>query len=117
MTEEKAIYEVARFAHREVINLEEYAMTSQGVLKQVQVIQEVLHGVMKVDEHYGTIPGTKKPSLYKAGAEKLSLTFRLRPEYDIRRSELPGGHREYEVVCTLYHIPTGQSVGQGVGSA
>ena len=115
--EDQKIYEVAVKQPREVINFEEYAMTSAGVLKQVQVIQEVLHGVMKQDEHYGTIPGTKKPSLYKAGAEKLSLTFRLRPEYDIRRSELPNGHREYEVVCTLYHIPTGQSVGQGVGSA
>lgn len=100
-----------------VVNFEEYAMSKQGVLKQVQIIQEVMKEIMHLDEHYGTIPGTNKPSLYKPGAEKLSLTFRLRPEYDIRRSDLPNGHREYEVVCTLYHIPTGQSVGQGVGSA
>uniref|UniRef100_A0A6M3IT48 Uncharacterized protein n=1 Tax=viral metagenome TaxID=1070528 RepID=A0A6M3IT48_9ZZZZ len=117
MTEEKLIYEVAKTERPAVVNFEEYAMTEQGVLKQVQIIQSIMHGVMKQDEHYGTIPGTKKPSLYKAGAEKLSLTFRLRPEYEIRRSDLPNGHREYEVVCTLYHIPTGQSVGQGVGSA
>jgi hypothetical protein len=119
MTEEKTIYEVAtkQPVQGAVINFEEYAMTEQGVMKQVQVIQSIMHGVMKQDEHFGTIPGTKKPSLYKAGAEKLSLTFRLRPEYEIRRSDLPNGHREYEVVCTLYHIPTGQSVGQGVGSA
>ena len=100
-----------------VVNFEEYAMSKQGVLKQVQIIQEVMKEIMHLDEHYGTIPGTNKPSLYKPGAEKLSLTFRLRPEYDIRRSDLPNAHREYEVVCTLYHIPTGQSVGQGVGSA
>lgn len=100
-----------------VVNFEEYAMDTKGVLNQIRIVHEVLEGVMKVDEHYGTIPGTKKPSLYKAGAEKLSLTFRLRPEYEIRRSDLGNGHREYEVVCTLYHIPTGQSVGQGVGSA
>ena len=109
--------EVYQSQQAQVINFEEYAMSRQGVVKQVQVIQEVMHTVMKQDEHYGTIPGTNKPSLYKAGAEKLSLTFRLRPEYDIRRSDLPNGHREYEVVCTLFHIPTGQSVGQGVGSA
>jgi hypothetical protein len=114
MENEIAVYQQNQGA---VVNFEEYAMSKAGVLKQVQIIQEVMHQVMKVDEHYGTIPGTKKPSLYKPGAEKLSLTFRLRPEYDIRRSDLPGGHREYEVVCTLYHIPTGQSVGQGVGSA
>lgn len=109
--------EVYQSQQAQVINFEEYAMSRQGVVKQVQVIQEVMHTVMKQDEHYGTIPGTNKPSLYKAGAEKLSLTFRLRPEYDIRRTDLPNGHREYEVVCTLFHIPTGQSVGQGVGSA
>jgi hypothetical protein len=117
MTEEKTIYEVEARHERGVINFEEYAMSTAGVLKQVAVIQEVMKSVMHLDEHYGTIPGTKKPSLYKAGAEKLSLTFRLRPEYEIRRSDLPNGHREYEVVATLFHIPTGQSVGQGVGSA
>jgi hypothetical protein len=116
MSEDRAIYEVTA-RPREVINFEEYAMSSEGVLKQVSIIQDVMRGVMHQDEHYGTIPGTKKPSLFKPGAEKLSLVFRLRPEYEIRRTELFGGHREYEVVCTLYHIPTGQSVGQGVGSA
>ncbi len=114
---EGEIVEYNKPQHTAVVNFEEYAMSKSGVLKQVQIIQEIMHEVMKQDEHFGTIPGTKKPSLYKPGAEKLSLTFRLRPEYDIRRSDLPNGHREYEVVCTLYHIPTGQSVGQGVGSA
>lgn len=117
MSEAQAIYEVEARQERSVINFEEYAMSTAGVLKQVGIIQEVMKSVMHLDEHYGTIPGTKKPSLYKAGAEKLSLTFRLRPEYEIRRSDLGNGHREYEVVATLYHIPTGQSVGQGVGSA
>jgi len=117
MSEEKAIYQVDQYQGGSVINFEEYAMSTAGVLKQVATIQDVMHQVMHQDEHYGTIPGTNKPSLYKAGAEKLSLVFRLRPEYEIRRSDLGNGHREYEVVCTLYHIPTGQSVGQGVGSA
>jgi hypothetical protein len=117
MSEDQAIYEVAVRKPMEVINFEEYAMSSKAVLNQVRIVHEVLEGVMKVDEHYGTIPGTKKPSLYKAGAEKLSLTFRLRPEYKISKTEFPNGHREYEIICTLYHIPTGQSVGQGVGSA
>jgi len=118
MTEALAIYEgSAPNQGVAVINFEDYVMTTAGVLKQVGVIQEIMKSVMHIDEHFGTIPGTKKPSLYKPGAEKLSLVFRLRPEYEIRRSELGNGHREYEVVCTLYHIPTGQSVGQGVGSA
>jgi hypothetical protein len=117
--EDKTIYEVGAYHGGEVavINFEDYVMTTAGVKKQVAVVHEILDAVMKKDEHYGTIPGTNKPSLYKPGAEKLSLVFRLRPEYEIRRSDLGNGHREYEVVCTLYHIPTSQSVGQGVGSA
>jgi hypothetical protein len=117
MTEALQVYEGAQNQSVSVVNFEDYVMTTEGVLKQVGVIQEIMKSVMHLDEHFGTIPGTKKPSLYKPGAEKLSLVFRLRPEYEIRRSELSNGHREYEVVCTLYHIPTGQSVGQGVGSA
>jgi hypothetical protein len=34
--------------------------------------------------HFGTIPGTPKPSLWKAGAEVLCMTFRLAPLLDSR---------------------------------
>ena len=101
----------------EVVNFEDSAMDVQTVTRQVNTVQQIMRNIMQENEHYGVIPGTKKPSLYKPGAEKLGLVFRLRPEYQIDRSDLPNGHREYEVVCTLIHIPTGQSVGQGVGNA
>lgn len=114
MSNELAVVEHQNYG---VVNFEEYAMNTDAVIRQVNVIQNVMKGVMHQDEHFGTIPGTKKPSLYKPGAEKLSLVFRLRPEYEVTRFDMPNGHREYEVLCTLYHIPTGQSVGQGVGSA
>jgi len=100
-----------------VVNFEESAMNVESVTRQIAIVQNVMKSVMKNNEHYGTIPGTNKPSLLKPGAEKLNLVFRLRPEYQITKTDLYGSHREYEVVCTLYHIPTGQSVGQGVGSA
>jgi len=101
----------------EVVNFEDSAMDVQTVTRQVNTVQQIMRNIMQENEHYGVIPGTKKPSLFKPGAEKLGLVFRLRPEYQIDRSDLPNGHREYEVVCTLIHIPTGQSVGQGVGNA
>lgn len=99
------------------INFEDYAMSCDSVVRQVNVIQNVMKSVMKEEEHFGTIPGTNKPSLYKPGAEKLSLVFRLRPEYQITKTDLPGGHREYEIICSLFHIPTGLMIGQGVGAA
>lgn len=99
-----------------VVNFEDYAMSTEAVVRQVNVIQSVMKSVMKVDEHYGTIPGCQKPSLYKPGAEKLGFTFRLAPEYDVRTINMANGHREYQVKCRLRHIPTGAMVGEGEGS-
>src|SRR5690242_252716 len=91
------------------------------VKRQAALIQQVMKEVMQEDKehngdgHWGVIPGTKKPTLYKTGAEKLCLTFRLSPAYRVEQSNLPGDHREYRVVCTMTHIPTGQVFGEGVG--
>ena len=91
--------------------------TISELKSQVSIIQEAMKSVMKNDEHYGVIPGTSgKPSLLKPGAEKLSLLFRLAPSYKVTKSDLGNGHREYEVVCTLSHITTGNIMGEGVGS-
>lgn len=91
-------------------------MTSQQVIDQVGLIQNIMKSVMRQDEHYGVIPGTKKPSLLKPGAEKLCLTFRLAPVYDVERIMLPDGHREYIINAKLIHIPTGRCWGEGLGS-
>jgi hypothetical protein len=99
-----------------VLNFEEYAMSVESVVRQVNLVQEIMKGVMKDGEHYGVIPGTSKPSLYKPGAEKLGFTFRLAPEYEVTTIDWPGGHREYQVKCKLRHIPTGTMVGEGVGT-
>ena len=91
-------------------------LSIESLISQVAKVQEAMRAVMKSGEHYGIIPGTDKPTLLKPGAEKLCLLFRLDPQYDITRREVGGGdHIEYEIVCTLYHIPTGQRVGSGVG--
>lgn len=86
------------------------------VVGQVRLIQEVMREVMVEGTHYGTIPGCKEPSLYKAGAEKLGLTFRFAPTYKVERRKLHDGHVEYSVICALTHIPTGRLVGEGLGS-
>jgi len=93
------------------------AMTPDTVVRQVGLIQHVMEKVMRDGEHYGVIPGCgKKPSLLKAGAEKLSLTFRLAPQYEVTEKPMQGNHREYYVKCTLTHIPTDKVFGQGVGA-
>ena len=49
------------------------------IRKRTHAVQEVMRGVMKEGTHFGTIPGTPKPSLWKPGAEVLCMTFRLAP--------------------------------------
>ncbi len=92
------------------------AWNPNQVIAQVKLVQDVMHAVMKPEEHYGVIPGTKKPSLYKAGAEKLGMTFRLSPEFIITEKELMGGHREYAITCKLSSIQTGSFIASGVGT-
>jgi hypothetical protein len=90
-------------------------LSVQEMTAQVDKIQAVMKAVMKEGEHYGVIPGTKKPSLLKPGAEKLGLTFRLIPRFSVEHRDLDNGHREEVVMCDLVN-PAGQFMGQGVGS-
>lgn len=50
---------------------------SADVLARVTRILEVQKSVMREGVHYGTIPGTPKPTLLKPGAEKLLMTFQI----------------------------------------
>jgi len=102
-------------------------LSAGAIREQVNLIQEVMKSVMEgptkdnpTGVHYGIIPGTgNKPSLYKAGAEKLSLVFRLRPIMndgaDITVVELGAGHREYRVKCHIIDA-RGNEIATGVGS-
>lgn len=92
------------------------ALTAADLRSQVNLIQQVMQEVMKKDVHYGIVPGTDKPSLYKSGAEKLCMTFRLGPDYEIVDKERDGDHLTITSKCTLTHIPTGQKFGSALGS-
>lgn len=101
---------------------EERPLTAEDLKSQVALIQGVMHAVMRDGEHYGIIPGCgKKPSLLKAGAEKLSFTFRFAPRFDVAVEAIDhpliAGHREYRIVCQLYSITSGRFMGSGVGTA
>jgi len=86
--------------------------------ENIELVKTVMKKIMKNGEHFGTIPGCgNKPTLFKSGAEKLCTAFRLAPTYEIHQLEKnDNGHREYEIITTLTHIPSGNVVGQGVGS-
>ena len=93
-----------------------YAVPVAEIKQQVNLIQHVMRDVMKSGEHYGTIPGCgDKPTLLKAGAEKIAMTFRLATDIEVESTDLGGGHREVMVKVTLVS-PEGQRLGSGVGT-
>ena len=99
------------------IAMHDYALSAENLKQQVAIVQDAMRAVMRKEHHYGIIPGCgKKPTLLKPGAEVLAHAFRLAPEFKVSREDMGDGHREYEVVCVLIHMPTGGYVGQGLGS-
>ena len=102
------------------------AISIEELIGQVQLIQQAMKAVMREGEHYGVIPGTGrknpetgkeegKPTLLKPGAEKLCFLFRLAPSYETIETDLPGGHKSFQVRCRLHHISSGALVSEGVG--
>mgnify|MGYP000979527180 CR=1 FL=1 len=89
-------------------------MSVQEVIRHVHAVQEVMQAVMKDGLHYGAVPGTDKPMLYKQGAEKLCLAFKIGDEYRIEDLSTADVAR-YRVTCIGIHQPSGTALGQGVG--
>ena len=89
------------------------SMTAADVRSHVNLMQDVMIEVMKDGTHYGTIPGTKSKSLYKAGAEKLMATFRLAAKPEVQDLSV-GGEVAYRVTVNLL-ASSGAFVGAGIG--
>ena len=91
---------------------QEAPLSVAEIKAQVNTIQRVLRSVMKEGVHYGVIPGTQKRTLYKPGAEKIMVTFRLCGEPLIEDLSGPDEHR-FRVVIRLT-ATDGRPVGYGV---
>ena len=78
---------------------------------------------LKRDVDFGVIPKTKKPSLYKSGAEKIAFAYGLMQRYHIEskvEETEPDPFFFYVVRCDLVKLlPTGQEIvfTSGYGSA
>lgn len=94
-----------------------HALTLNEVTARVNLVHRVMQTVMQKGTHFGTVPGCgAKMVLLKPGADVLATTFRLVPQFKVERSDMPNGHREYDVTCSMY-AHDGALLGQGVGSA
>ena len=88
-------------------------LTAIEIQQQVNTIQHVMNQVMKKDVHYGVIPGTKTPSLYKPGAEKIMATFRLSADPEVNDMS-DSDQIRYQVKVRLVSSG-GIFVGAGIG--
>lgn len=98
------------------LSITEHAVTVDQIVQQVALVQDCMKRVMKDGTHYGTIPGTPKPTLYKAGADLLCAMFRLKPDYEVISAQQSKDVVSYVIRCDLVHAPTGQLVGSGIGA-
>ena len=90
-------------------------LTAVQVKAQVQLIQEVMAAVMVKDVHYGVIPGTSKPTLYKPGSEKILSTFRIATyPKEIEDLSIPDEIR-YRVKVHGLSMDDGRLIGVGIG--
>ncbi|MHB0965550.1 MAG: hypothetical protein ACYC36_03760 [Bellilinea sp.] len=92
----------------------ERQLTAVDVRAHVNLVQEVMKAVMKDGTHYGTIPGTPKPSLWKPGAEVLAATFRIAVSYRIEDLSSPDAVR-YRITAIGTHQTSGVVMGEGMG--
>ena len=102
-------------AYRNAIGRSLAAKLIAQTANHYQVMVEFMKAQMTKDIDYGVIPGTKKPTLLKPGAEKLCSLFNLRPIWEIIHSvvdfEKPLFHYHYRF--SLYRGD--EVVGQGDG--
>lgn len=78
-----------------------FLVRPEEALEQLKAIQAVVKEVMKEGEHYGTIPGTPKPSLYKPGAELLNNMY----GYRLGDVEIVDKAEQWDVVPSASRFP------------
>lgn len=93
---------------REMITIEQEQRAIIGEYVQSQMIEGV---------DFGTIPGTKKKSLYKPGAEKLTSLFHCMPRFTIleQTEDFKAGFFYYKFKCEIETMQ-GAVVSEGFGS-
>jgi hypothetical protein len=76
----------------------------ENVMSRINQFQQLVQKNLKQDLDYGIIPGTKKPTLLKPGAEKILMLLGLRSEFEIvnETRDFERGFFQYQIKCKLY---------------
>ncbi|GIQ67414.1 hypothetical protein DUZ99_02225 [Xylanibacillus composti] len=87
--------------------------------QKLNLTKEFFREVMQEGVDYGIIPGTDKPTLYKAGAEGLCEFYNLAPTIasKVEDKSHDTGYYAVDVTVRLIHRGTGSIIAEGVGHA
>ncbi len=85
------------------------------LVARLDVIRDAMQSAMQDGIDYGCIPGVKKPTLLKPGAEKLGVLFQLDVQIVNEKTWGPDDHLTVSALATVYHAPTGNRLGYGEG--
>ena len=80
------------------------------------MFQDVIKKTLKEGHDYGVIPGTKKTTLYKPGAEKILMMMGVTSEYELveKIEDYEKGFFAFTIRCLLTR--NGQKITEGLGS-
>lgn len=95
----------------------DFAITLGEARQRIEMLQNFVKEMMIPEVDYGIIPGCKKPSLYKSGAEKLCDIFGLSKHIEIinRLEDWDNKIFHYEVKAVLINKRTGYIEAEGIG--
>lgn len=95
-----------------------FAIGFEEAKQRVVMLQEFVKNMMVQGQDYGLIPGCNKPSLFKAGAEKLCDIFGFSKQVEVmnRVEDWDKPFLHYEVKVTLTNKRTGLLEAEGIGS-
>lgn len=98
---------------------QDFQRVVQLTKREVARMKTLRREVMEESVHYGTVPGTEKPSLWQPGAQLLNRIARYKPTYlreRIIEGDEPSPRLTYIVTCRLIDAQ-GEQVGEGLGAA
>ena len=103
---------------KENIIVPEFAISITEAKERVLMLQNFVKEMMIPNIDYGVIPNCNKPSLFKAGAEKLCDVFGFSKQIEIlnRIEDWDKGLFHYEVKAILVNKKTGLIEAEGIGS-
>lgn len=89
--------------------------SAADLVARLDLIKLAMRTAMKEGVDYGRIPGAAKPTLFKPGAEKLAVLFRLDVQTVTEKIWGPGEHLTVSGMTTVFHAPTCVRLGNGEG--